>query len=154
LDHLRVVGRGALQVVLDQGRDLVPEPPQSLVAPRLAAEIEPNLVPGNAAKPRPEVIAAAETRQAPQGGQENLLCQVVHVVEVMHLAGEVAPQGQRIGVNDPPEGLGAAPGNLVQNGFDVRTIFHWPTPPPRSSSFGASRQTLGRARDTSPKGPR
>ena len=57
----------------------------------------------DAAQPRPEVVAAAERGETLQRCQEDVLGQVVHVLQVMNLAGEVTAQRQRVPAHELPE---------------------------------------------------
>ena len=82
------------------------------------------LVPGNPPQPGPEVFAPAKGTQALECGDENLLGQVIHLIEVMQLAGQVTADGQPVEPDHAHEGLGIPAQNAVNDGFDLVSRFH------------------------------
>src|SRR5262249_2957544 len=87
-----------------------------------------DLVAGDAAQPGPEVVAPVEPGQVLQGREKDLLGQVVHVVQVVDLAGQVAAQRQGERADKAPERLRPAPDHVFDQGIDFGTLTHRPAP--------------------------
>jgi hypothetical protein len=86
-----------------------------------------HLVPGDAAKPGPEVVAASERGETPIRCKEYFLGQVIYVIGVVSVAREVTPQWKAVNADDPPEGVAIAAHDLFDDGRDVWRFEH-PTP--------------------------
>ena len=138
--HLDRLGRSPARPA--PGRPRRPGRPRSrnrsraLSPPGRAAEVVVQLVPGDPPQPGPEVVPPPERRQVPVRREEDLLGQVVHVVGVVDLAGDVAAQREAELADDQPEGVAVAPADLVEHGVDLLMLEHAPllSPVPAAAS--------------------
>ena len=67
------------------------------------------LVPGDPPKPGPEIVPPAERLQLPVRREEHLLGDVVDVIGVVDLTGDIATQRQAERSDDVPERIAVAP---------------------------------------------
>jgi hypothetical protein len=89
----------------------------------------------DAANPGAEVVTVAEGVQAAKDGEEDLLGDVIHVVQIVRVAGEVTAQRQAVDAHNLAKGVPVAPGDLIQDERDFGRFEHLPPTMLYLSSF-------------------
>jgi hypothetical protein len=85
------------------------------------------LVAGDPPQPCPEIVPPPERRQLPVRREEHLLRDILNVIGVVHLAGDIATQRETERSDDDPEPVPIATAHLVQHNVDLSMREHGPS---------------------------